>query len=476
MPRVRPDDDEAGARHQEPVRARRDPVRRRRSTCSRSSKPTIAQYWGDYTQADGRVPRRRRHRRARPGRSSPTCSRARSQPSPVDVVKPTEGATGWSDTWMINSKTQAPQLRLQVHRPHGLGPRSTSRSPSGSARRRATRRPASYAETIPRITATSSTPTTRPSGRTSGTGRRREATASTAGHDTTCKSFDDWVEGLDRDQGLSRRSVDHAHARPRASGSGARPIRSQPDPHDDAAPRPHHRSAPSPASRRRVAGVAPSAAAGSGSALLLRRPLGWLGDRLPRARWSSCSSTRSGRGTSSPGTSIRELTLENFEELLSDPVYRDDRRSGRSAWRPLVTVTCAVLAFPIAYYMARVASPRTRGILVVAVLMPLWASYLVKVYSWRMILAGERRPQLGADAARARRVPGYGELGLVARVHLPLAAVHDPADLRRPGADPELAARGVVRPRRQGVDDVPAGRPAARRSRRSSPARSSRSR
>jgi putative spermidine/putrescine transport system permease protein len=46
-----------------------------------------------------------------------------------------------------------------------------------------------------------------------------------------------------------------------------------------------------------------------------------------------------------------------------------------------------VLAFPIAYYMARVASPRTRDVLVVAVLVPLWASYLVKAYAWRTILS-----------------------------------------------------------------------------------------
>ena len=53
----------------------------------------------------------------------------------------------------------------------------------------------------------------------------------------------------------------------------------------------------------------------------------------------------------------------------------------------LVTVADAILAFPIAYYMARVASPRTRDLLVVAVLMPLWANYLVKAYAWRTILS-----------------------------------------------------------------------------------------
>ncbi len=53
----------------------------------------------------------------------------------------------------------------------------------------------------------------------------------------------------------------------------------------------------------------------------------------------------------------------------------------------LVTVTDILLAFPIAFFMARVVGARTKGLLVVAVLMPLWASYLVKVYSWRTMLS-----------------------------------------------------------------------------------------
>ena len=55
----------------------------------------------------------------------------------------------------------------------------------------------------------------------------------------------------------------------------------------------------------------------------------------------------------------------------------------------LVTITDALLAFPIAFYMAKVASPRVRALLVVAVLMPLWSSYLVKVYTWRIMLSNE---------------------------------------------------------------------------------------
>ena len=49
----------------------------------------------------------------------------------------------------------------------------------------------------------------------------------------------------------------------------------------------------------------------------------------------------------------------------------------------------AVLAFPLAYYMARYATPRARAFLMLAVLMPLWSSYLVRVYFWKLILARE---------------------------------------------------------------------------------------
>jgi putative spermidine/putrescine transport system permease protein len=86
------------------------------------------------------------------------------------------------------------------------------------------------------------------------------------------------------------------------------------------------------------------------------------------------------------GSVIKELSFENFEELVNVPVYRE------IAWRTvrtaaLVTVTDAVIAFPIAFYMAKVAGRKTKAALVVAVLMPLWASYLVKIIAWRAILA-----------------------------------------------------------------------------------------
>jgi len=80
-------------------------------------------------------------------------------------------------------------------------------------------------------------------------------------------------------------------------------------------------------------------------------------------------------------------SLDAFASLFGEEVYRTIAvRTILVA--VLVTLTDILLAFPIAYYMARVAAPRTRRLLVVAVLMPLWASYLVKIYSWRTILQG----------------------------------------------------------------------------------------
>jgi putative spermidine/putrescine transport system permease protein len=109
------------------------------------------------------------------------------------------------------------------------------------------------------------------------------------------------------------------------------------------------------------------------------------------------------------GQVLRDFTLENFLDL-GRPVFVTVtlRTLGMAA---VVTLTCAVIAFPIAYYMARVASARVRGALVVAVLMPLWASYLIKIYSWKLILSqdGVLNWALGPLGLHG---PGFGEIGL----------------------------------------------------------------
>jgi putative spermidine/putrescine transport system permease protein len=135
---------------------------------------------------------------------------------------------------------------------------------------------------------------------------------------------------------------------------------------------------------RRVAGWL-HARPGTQWRLLLAAPLAWmvlvylgsLAVLLVSAFWDTDSFT----GQVQPFS----WTLDAFEELATNPVYRTIAVR-TVAVAAAVTLTDALLAFPIAYYMARVASPRTRRAMVVAVLMPLWAAYLVKVYAWRVIL------------------------------------------------------------------------------------------
>ena len=207
--------------------------------------------------------------------------------------------------------------------------------------------------------------------------------------------------------------------------------------------------------------------------LLLAGPVGWLvigylGSLfvlLLAAFWDT-----------DPFTSeiVRTFTLDNFQTIIDTPVYRD------VAWRTvrmaaLVTVSCAVLAFPIAYTMARIASRAHAG-------------------SARRCGADAAVGQLPRQGVRVAHDPlrrGCAQLGpraprdlvrrlldrrALARVHVPLAPVHDPADLRRARADPVVAARGVGRPRWEVAAHVLQRHAPARLSRRWSPARSSRSR
>jgi putative spermidine/putrescine transport system permease protein len=84
---------------------------------------------------------------------------------------------------------------------------------------------------------------------------------------------------------------------------------------------------------------------------------------------------------------IREVHLTTLKQLLDranlDIIVRT------TAMAAAVTLACGAIAFPLAYYMARFASSRTKSLLYLAVLMPLWSSYLVRVYSWKLILAKE---------------------------------------------------------------------------------------
>jgi len=125
--------------------------------------------------------------------------------------------------------------------------------------------------------------------------------------------------------------------------------------------------------------------------------LGSLAVMFAAAFWSTDSFT---------GALIRQVSWDNFRTLVEEPVYR------RIALRTLgvaatVTVVDALIALPIATYMAKVARPRARRLLVAAILTPLWASYLVKAYAWRILLSSDG-PVDWALGPLHLSGPGYG--------------------------------------------------------------------
>ena len=173
---------------------------------------------------------------------------------------------------------------------------------------------------------------------------------------------------------------------------------------------------------------------------LLSAPVGWLGVvylgslavMLLAAFWTLDDFS---------GLTVKKsFSLDNFATIFRGAgVYRT------IVWRTvsiaaLVTITDILLAFPIALYMAWAAGSRTKRLLVVAVLMPLWASYLVKVYAWRTMFANEGILNWAFEPDRDARA-AIGLRARLDRARLPLAAVHGAADLRRAPADPRLDAR-----------------------------------
>jgi putative spermidine/putrescine transport system permease protein len=138
-----------------------------------------------------------------------------------------------------------------------------------------------------------------------------------------------------------------------------------------------------------------------GLAFLLIPPLAWLvvaylgslAVLLVSAFWTTNTFT---------GAVVRTVTTKNFVRVFTDEVFRTAtmRTVGVAL---LVTIMCIVFAVPLALYMAKVASPRARVLLVIAVTTPLWASYLVKAYAWRMLLSPE-----GPLAWAGGYTPGYG--------------------------------------------------------------------
>ena len=112
------------------------------------------------------------------------------------------------------------------------------------------------------------------------------------------------------------------------------------------------------------------------------------------------------------GQLVRTVTLENFQQVFTTQAYLSTvaRTVGIAL---LVTLLCLIIALPLSFFMARVASPRWQPLLIAMVLTPLWASYLVKVYAWRAML----QPESGVLAWMLGPIgldsPGYGFFGIV---------------------------------------------------------------
>ncbi len=87
------------------------------------------------------------------------------------------------------------------------------------------------------------------------------------------------------------------------------------------------------------------------------------------------------------GRVVRQFTLQTYAKLLEPTNLQIFTRTTIMA--AVVTLACIVVAFPLSYYMARHAGRRMRTFLYMAVTLPLWSSYVVRVYSWKLILAQE---------------------------------------------------------------------------------------
>lgn len=135
--------------------------------------------------------------------------------------------------------------------------------------------------------------------------------------------------------------------------------------------------------------------------LLLALPLGWLGviylGSLLVLLWQSFYSI-----DEFSGMVVREFTLKTYAELLRpanfDVILRTVLMSAA------VTLISAIIAFPIAYFAARFARGRQKAVFYLGIMLPLWSSYLVKIYAWKLILAKEGILTWAAEATHTSAI------------------------------------------------------------------------
>ena len=378
---------QAGSRDQEPVPAQRRAVRRGHRPARRSSATPAPSTGARYTDqmasyASGDVTT---------GTSWQfQVNLLQGEDQPIVGVLPDEGSTGWSDTWMIASKAKHPNC-MYMWMDHMASAEANGQATVWFGEAPTSQAACDYAETISpgHCELTHATDEayydkiwywSHPAGRL----RRRRR-----GHD---------LQG----PGRLGRSLDRRCAAPepdeRLIGSRApRPRRGALVRRGPAMVTPSTAPMTRRPRRRRALAGSPGAPASPAwlyprtrlqVGLLLAGPLGWLADRLPRGAVHPAAQRLLGEGRlHRQGRAVhvdaRGLRAARRAGGLSD--HRDpDRRDGhpRDRHRRPARLPDRLLHGP--------RSPRraVRSLLVVAVLMPLWAAYLVKVYAWRIVLQG----------------------------------------------------------------------------------------
>ncbi len=166
------------------------------------------------------------------------------------------------------------------------------------------------------------------------------------------------------------------------------------------------------------------------------------------------------------GKVVHEFTFRTYAKLLDPTNLQIFFRTTLMA--ASVTMACVIIAFPLSYYMAHFASPRMKTFLYLAVTLPLWSSYVVRVYSWKLILAQEgiiswfaQLHPHGLAAGSVSKTPCNWRSITFCFCHrylyrfcLYLASLYDHPDPDRAGTRAQILDRSLRRPRRQTVADI----------------------
>ncbi|NDI08389.1 MAG: ABC transporter permease, partial [Actinobacteria bacterium] len=146
-------------------------------------------------------------------------------------------------------------------------------------------------------------------------------------------------------------------------------------------------------------------------AVLLSAPIAWLGV-LYIGSLAALFITSIWKIDTFTSKVVREFTLSNFIDVLTDKAYFNVtvRTVGVAV---AVTIICAALAIPMAFFIARVAKPQSRPVLIALVITPLWASYLVKIYAWRTMMAPDSGFLNWLISPLGLSSPGFGMVAVI---------------------------------------------------------------